>query len=62
MDNKEDNVENKYIRLLQFLIGTDVDGDFGPNSKAAADRLLSELQQLYDSLRDTLRIKDGDRA
>lgn len=55
-------MENKYIRLLQFLIGTDVDGDFGPNSKAAADRLLSELQQLYDSLRDTLRIKDGDQA
>ena len=36
-------LENKYIRLLQFLIGTDVDGDFGKNSKAAADRLIEQL-------------------
>ena len=58
MDNEEDTVDNKYIRLLQFLIGTDVDGDFGPRSRAAADRLLNELQQLYDNIKDMLRIKE----
>lgn len=36
-------MENKYVRLLQFLIGTEVDGDFGPNSKAAADALITLL-------------------
>lgn len=36
-------LENKYIRLLQFLVGTEVDGDFGKNSKAAADALIAKL-------------------
>lgn len=51
-------MENKYIRLLQFLVGTDVDGDFGPRSKAAADRLIAQLSDLYDGLKDMLRKKE----
>ena len=51
-------MENKYIRLLQFLVGTDVDGDFGPRSKAAADRLLNQLSEMYTGLKDMLRIKE----
>ena len=39
-------MENKYIRLLQFLVGTEVDGDFGPKSRAAADQLLETLAQM----------------
>ena len=49
-------MKNKYIRLLQFLVGTEVDGDWGKNSRAAADRLLEELQKLYDDINDILRI------
>lgn len=51
-------MENKYIRLLQFLVGTEVDGDFGPRSKAAADRLLNQLSEMYTGLKDMLRIKE----
>lgn len=40
-------MENKYIRLLQFLINTDVDGDFGPNSKRAADDLIQRIDLLF---------------
>lgn len=61
MDSKVETVENKYIRLLQFLIGTDVDGDFGPKSRAAADALLEKLQLLYDGLKDMIRPKEGDK-
>lgn len=38
-------MKNIYVRLLQFLVGTEIDGDWGPNSCAAADRLIAQLRQ-----------------
>lgn len=40
------NMKNIYIRLLQFLVGTEIDGDWGPLSCAAADRLISQLREV----------------
>ena len=37
-------MKNIYVRLLQFLIGTEVDGDFGKKSEAAADNLIRQLE------------------
>ena len=51
-------MENKYIRLLQFLVGTEVDGDFGPKSRAAADQLLETLAQMYSELKSMIRPKE----
>lgn len=51
-------MENKYIRLLQFLVGTEVDGDWGKNSCAAADSLIEKLSKMYDGLQDMLRRKE----
>lgn len=39
-------IKNIYIRLLQYLIGVDVDGDFGPKSQEAADRLIAKIREL----------------
>ena len=39
-------MKNIYVRLLQFLVGTEIDGDWGPQSCAAADRMINELRQL----------------
>ena len=42
-------MKNIYVRLLQFLIGTEVDGDFGPKSEAAADDLILRLESYRDA-------------
>lgn len=39
-------METKYIKLLQFLLGVEVDGIFGKQSKAAADALIAELSKV----------------
>lgn len=36
----------KYIKLLQWLLGVDIDGIWGPQSAAAADAMLAELEQV----------------
>lgn len=51
-------MENIYVRLLQFLINTEVDGDFGPNSKAAANALIAKLDQWFDDWANVSR-KEG---
>ena len=43
---KVENMKNIYIRLLQFLVGTEIDGDWGPLSCAAADHLIEELRSI----------------
>lgn len=48
-------MENKYIRLLQFLVGTDVDGDWGPNSRAAADQLINRLDVIREDVKRITR-------
>lgn len=49
-------MKNIYVRLLQFLVGTEVDGDWGPASCAAADRLIEELRGMAGSvIHDVLR-------
>lgn len=53
-------MKNIYIRLLQFLVGTEVDGDWGVNSCAAADRLIAELEELRAGVRDITRKEDDD--
>ena len=50
-------MKNKYVRLLQFLIGTDVDGDFGPNSEAAADSLIARLECYREAFDNVLILK-----
>lgn len=50
-------MKNIYVRLLQFLIGTDVDGDFGKNSEAAADRLIEQLEGYQEAFRSVVILK-----
>ena len=50
-------MKNIYVRLLQFLIGTEVDGDFGPKSEAAADRLIEQLEGYLESFEAVLILK-----
>lgn len=52
-------MKNIYIRLLQFLIGTEVDGDFGPKSEAAADRLITQLEGYQEAFSGVLVLKEG---
>lgn len=51
-------MKNIYIRLLQFLIGTDIDGDFGPKSEQAADKMIAELKDIRVGIRDLTRESD----
>ncbi len=51
-------MENIYIRLLQFLVGTEIDGDFGPQSKAAADALIEKLDLYRQEIRQITRKKE----
>lgn len=60
-----ENMKNIYVRLLQFLVGTEPDGDFGPASCAAADRLINELRGMAGDfykfvLREEVRKEDGE--
>lgn len=50
-------MKNIYVRLLQFLIGTEVDGDFGPKSEAAADALIEQLERYQEAFQDVLILK-----
>lgn len=50
-------MKNIYVRLLQFLIGTDVDGDFGKNSEAAADRLIEQLERYQEAFQSVTILK-----
>lgn len=61
---KKEIMKNIYVRLLQFLIGTDVDGDFGPNSEAAADRLIAELESYREAFDNViiLKAKEGEES
>jgi len=59
-------MKNIYVRLLQYLVGTEVDGDWGPASCAAADRLIEELRGMagsiiFDVLREEVQ-NDGERS
>lgn len=39
----------KYIKLFQFFLGftgKDIDGEFGPNSKARADALINDMARI----------------
>lgn len=56
-------MKNIYVRLLQFLIGTEVDGDFGAKSEAAADRLIEQLEGYLESFEAVLILKrkDGEK-
>lgn len=56
-------MKNIYVRLLQFLIGTDVDGDFGENSEAAADRLIEQLEGYQEAFQAVtiLKGKEGEK-
>lgn len=38
----------KYIKLLQWFIGTDVDGIWGPQSAAAADAIIEKIRQVIE--------------
>lgn len=59
-------MKNIYVRLLQFLVGTEVDGDWGPASCAAADRMIGELSSMAgDFIKYVLREEvqtDGERS
>ena len=58
MDNPVERVEkmkNIYIRLLQFLVGTEIDGDWGPLSCAAADDMISRLRSVAGQVFDITR-------
>lgn len=48
-------MKNIYIRLLQFLVGTEIDGDWGPLSCAAADELISQLRRVAVQVFDITR-------
>lgn len=48
-------MKNIYVRLLQFLVGTDIDGDWGPLSCQAADQLISQLRDLAGGVFDITR-------
>lgn len=50
-------MKNIYVRLLQFLIGTEVDGDFGAKSEAAADRLIEQLEGYLEAFDAVLILK-----
>ena len=56
-------MKNIYVRLLQFLIGTDVDGDFGEKSEAAADRLIEQLERYQEAFQSVtiLKGKEGEK-
>lgn len=56
-------MKNIYVRLLQFLIGTNVDGDFGKNSEAAADRLIEQLEGYQEAFQAVtiLKGKEGEQ-
>ena len=49
-------MKNKYIRLLQLLVGTDADGSWGPASCAAADQLIRQLEELRDQINLVLSV------
>ena len=55
VENEVETVENIYIRLLQFLVGTEVDGDWGPKSKEAADRLIERIERTLKDFDQVLR-------
>lgn len=50
-------MKNIYVRLLQFLIGTDVDGDFGKKSEAAADALIEQLERYQEAFQAVIILK-----
>lgn len=56
-------MKNIYVRLLQFLIGTDVDGDFGKKSEAAADALIEQLERYQEAFQAVtiLKGKEGEK-
>lgn len=56
-------MKNIYVRLLQFLIGTDVDGDFGKKSEAAADALIEQLERYQEAFQSVtiLKGKEGEK-
>lgn len=39
-------LETKYIKLFQLLIGADVDGIFGKQSKACADAIIAMMAKV----------------
>ena len=51
-------MKNIYVRLLQFLIGTEVDGDFGPKSEAAADALIEKLESYQGAFQAVTILKN----
>lgn len=53
-------MKNIYVRLLQFLIGTEVDGDFGPNSERAADALIQQLEGYQEAFQNVIVLKGKD--
>lgn len=59
-------MKNIYVRLLQYLVGAEVDGDWGPASCAAADHLIEELHGMAgDFIKYVLREEvqnDGKRS
>ena len=52
-------MKNIYVRLLQFLIGTEVDGDFGPKSEAAANALILRLESYREAFAAVTILKEG---
>ncbi len=50
-------MKNIYVRLLQFLIGTEIDGDFGPKSEEAANALISQLESYQIAFNDVIILK-----
>lgn len=56
-------MKNIYVRLLQFLIGTEVDGDFGAKSEAAADALIEQLERYQEAFQSVtiLKGKEGEK-
>ena len=55
-------MKNIYVRLLQFLVGTEIDGDWGPQSCRAADQLISRLRSFAGGVFEVTReeVPSGD--